>query len=316
MQLPFLDEAELRRRIDMPTAIDAMRTAFRQLSDGTAEIPVRTGVAGGGTLALFMPGWLPGGGALGAKIVTVRPENANQGRPLVHAVIVLIDPATGVPSAVMDATWLTALRTGAGAGLATDLLALPDASVLAVVGAGAQAWTQVEAVRAVRPVREIRIRSRTRASAEAFVERARAEMGNGDAVDWRVEEDPQAHVRGAQVIVTATDAFEPVLPETIDPGTHVNAIGAYTPEMRELPAQLVGAARVFVDQREAARAEAGDLIRAVAEGAFAWDRIAGEIGEVVAGAPGRTSPEEVTVFKSVGSAAQDLAVARLALDRG
>ncbi len=319
MQLPWLDEAELRRRLDMPAAIEAMRSAFAQLSDGRARIPVRTGVEGDGTLALFMPGWLPAEGALGGKIVTVRPGNAEEGRPLVHAIVLLIDPDTGIPEAVLDATWLTALRTGAASGLATELLALPDAEVLAVVGAGVQARAQVEAVLAVRPIRQIRVRSRSAESAERFAAELRAGGCGVDPgrVEVRVVSDPVEQLAGAQVVVTATDARDAVLPAAVDPGTHINAVGAYTPEMRELPGELVARATVIVDQREAAWAEAGDLVLAVAEGVLEPDERLPELGEVVAGRhPGRTTWEEVTVFKSVGSAAQDLAVARRACAGG
>lgn len=301
----------------MPAAIEAMRSAFAQLSDGRAEIPVRTGVEGGGTLALFMPGWLPAEGALGGKVVTVCPGNAGSSRPLVHALVLLVDPETGVPEAVLDATWLTALRTGAASGLATDLLARADASVLAVVGAGVQARTQIEAVRAVRPIREIRVRSRSRASAARLVDEVRrAAAETGADLEVKAVGDPEAHLAGADVVVTATDANEAVIPDLVAPGTHVNAVGAYTPRMRELPGSLMGRARLFVDQRAAARAEAGDLIRAIAEGHLGEDVRPVELGEVVAARhPGRTAAEEITVFKSVGSAAQDLAVARLAADR-
>jgi ornithine cyclodeaminase len=249
--------------------------------------------------------------------VTVCPGNAGSDRPLVHALVLLVDPETGVPEAVLDGTWLTALRTGAASGLATELLARTDASVLAVVGAGVQARTQIEAVRAVRPIREIRVRSRRGASAARLVDEVRRGVAEaGHDVEVTAVDDPEAHLAGAHVVVTATDASEAVIPDAVAPGTHVNAVGAYTPRMRELPGSLMGRATLFVDQRAAARAEAGDLIRAIDEGHLTDEVRPAELGEVVAGLhPGRTAEGEITVFKSVGSAAQDLAVARLAVDR-
>jgi ornithine cyclodeaminase len=322
MQPQWFGEEEIRSRVDMPAAIEAMRSAFLQLSSGEAEIPVRTSVEGGGTTGLFMPGWLPAEGALGAKVVTVRPSNAGTGRPVVQALVLVLDVETGAPRAVMDGTWLTALRTGAASGLATELLARPEAGVLAVVGAGGQARAQIEGVLAARPIREVRIRSRGMDSARALARALDAEglvNRSGGAVRFTTEPDPLRQLAGAHVIVTATDSAEPILPDQLPAGCHVNAVGAYTGEMREIPAEALRRARVFVDQVEAARSEAGDLIRAAGEGAWSWDQVAGEVGQVIAGGvEGRRSADEVTVFKSVGSAAQDLAVAHAVLrgDRG
>lgn len=317
MQPEWFDEARIRRRVDMPRAILAMRSAFEQLSSGRAAVPVRTAVEGAGTTGLFMPGWLPEEGALGAKVVTVRTANAGTGRPVVQALVLLLDVETGEPAALMDGTWLTALRTGAASGLATELLARPDADVLAVVGAGGQARAQIEAVLAVRPIREVRLRSRGMRSAEVLAETLAGEgpvNSEGGVVSFSAESDPVRHVEEAGVIVTATDAVSPVLPDALPAGVHINAVGAYTPAMCEVPPRVVARARVFVDEGSAAREEAGDLIRAMEAGLFQWTDVAGELGEVVADkVTGRRTPEEVTLFKSVGSAAQDLAVAHAVL---
>ena len=322
MQPRWFDESEIRSRIDMPGAIAAMRSAFVQLSSGAADVPVRTAVDGAGTTALFMPGWLPDEGTLGAKVVTVRAANAGSARPVVQAVVLLVDPDTGAPAALLDGTWLTALRTGAASGLATDLLARPEAEVLAVVGAGGQARAQIEAVLAVRPIRDVRIRSRAGRSAERLVRELSTDgvtFARPDGVRgtprFAVEMDPDRQVDGADVIVTATDAVDPVLPARLPDGVHVNAVGAWTPGMCEVPPEVVARSRVFVDERAAARQEAGDLVRAVELGVFGWNDVIGEIGELAAGrVRGRTSPSDVTLFKSVGSAAQDLAVARAVWD--
>lgn len=329
MQLPFHDEAALRRVLTMRDAIEAMRSAFSQLSAGEAVVPVRTGVQGGEALALFMPGWLPAESALGAKVVTVAPGNLARGLPQIHAVILMIDAQTGRPKALLDGTWLTALRTGAASGLATELLARPEAEVLAVVGAGVQARTQIQAVMEVRAIREVRVMSRSPESAReliadfAAMRDAAASPGEGhhglwqaraaEAL-WSVSSSVEGLVDGADVVVTASSSSNPVLPDSLDPGTHVNAVGAYTTEMRELPTELVARSRLFVDQRGAALAEAGDLVIPIQEGRIDAGHIAAELGEVVLGLhPGRENADEVTIFKSVGSAAQDLAVATRAL---
>ena len=316
MPLRVLTEADLRPLVTMRDAIAAVAEGFRRLSAGEATVPVRTPVPAGaeGATLLVMPGSLGRGAALGAKLVTVFPANRERGRPVVQAVIVLVDPETGAPAAILDGEWLTALRTGAATGVATDLLARPDARVLAVIGAGAQAPAQIEAVRAVRPIEHVRIVSRRGTSARRLAETlSRAAEG---AVDASALPDAAEAVRGADVVVTVTDSTKPVLPaDAIGPGCHINAVGGYTPGMQELPGELVARCRVVVDERRAALAEAGDVIGPIEAGLLDASRLV-EIGELLTGvAAARTSPDEITLFKSVGSAAQDLAVAALALDR-
>ncbi len=304
MQLRILTAEDVRACLDMRDAIDAMRTAFTQLSSGDAVVPNRLAVPSAKGVSLFMPGYLPEEGCLAAKIVSVFTGNRERGVPVITAVVLVLDSETGQPVALMDGTYLTALRTGAAGGLAAEILALEEASVLAVFGAGPQARTQIEAVRVVRPVREVRIVSIVRSESEALA----AEL---KGVDVGLPDDPGDAVVGAQVIVTATDSSEPVFPgERVDPGTHVTAVGAFTPTMRELDAGLVGRAKVVVDARSTVMEEAGDLVQAIRDGAFSLDRIHAELGEVASGhRPGRESRDEVTLFKSVGSAAQDAAAA-------
>ena len=288
----------------MRGAIDAMRVAFTQLSSGDAVVPDRLGVETPHGVSLFMPGYLPEGEHLAAKIVSVFTGNRERGLPVINAVVLVLDSETGVPRALMDGTYLTALRTGAASGLATEVLALEDAAVLAVFGAGPQARTQIEAVRAVRPIVEVRVFSLSIAESEALAQEVQG-------VSVTVVDDPRRALAGAQVIVTATDSRRPVFPgELVEPGSHVNAVGAFTPEMRELDGVLVGRATVVVDSRATVMAEAGDLVQAIREGGFTLDQIHAELGEVVSGTrPGRRSSDEVTLFKSVGSAAQDVAAA-------
>ena len=305
MQLRILTAADVRCCVTMEGAIEAMKTAFTQLSSGEAVIPNRVSVnSDGGGISLFMPGYLPREGHLAAKVVSVFGDNPGRGLPAIQGVVLVLDSTTGAPAALMDGTYLTALRTGAASGLATDFLAVPEASVLTLFGAGPQARTQVEAVRAVRPIREIRLVSRTLASAEVLAEELRE-------VDVRVMDDPGSAVRGAEIVVTATDSHEPVFPGwAAEPGVHVNAIGAFTPTMREVDGDLVAKAKVVVDDRTTVLSEAGDLVQAIAEDVFTFDDIYAELGEVVTGSvPGRESSEEITLFKSVGTAAQDVSLA-------
>ena len=304
MELRVLSAADVRACVDMPTAIDIVAEAFRELSAGRAQSPVRLSLNAPGGVALFMPAYLQGPGAMGAKVVSVFRGNAERGLPAIHGLVLVLDGETGVPRSVMDGTYLTALRTGASSGVATRLLARKDARVLAMFGSGGQSRTQIEAVRAVRDIREVRIVSADAGSARALA-------ASLEGVEARVMEDPAEAVRGADVVCTATTSRTPVFPaEAVGPGTHVNGIGSYTPEMQEVAPELVARARVVVDARAAALEEAGDLIVPLREGRFGEDHIAAELGEIVAGeAPGRLDDDEVTFFKSVGNAVQDVAVA-------
>lgn len=310
MPLLVLSAAQVRVALPMPAAIAAMRVAFGQLARGEAELPLRTvvRVPGQDGVMLVMPARteLPLG--LGGKLVSVFPRNPQRGTPLVHAAVVLLSAETGELRAVVEGTSLTAIRTGAASGLATDLLARPDASRVAVIGAGVQARTQLEAVCCVRRVEAVRVYSRTRGHAE----RLAREMAGVGRVPTRVVVAPSAAeaAAGADVVCTATSSSEPVLrADDVGPGTHVNAVGSFTPAMRELDAALLSQAQVVVDQREAALAEAGEVIGAVEAGALSREALV-ELGEVVVGrAAGRTAEAEITLFKSVGLAVQDLVAA-------
>ncbi|MDQ7857974.1 MAG: ornithine cyclodeaminase [Armatimonadota bacterium] len=317
----LLGAADLRALVPMADAIAAVREAFVALSAGGAAVPVRAAVTLPDSDAVFlaMPGALAarGGGAaaLGAKLVSVVPANAAVGRPVVDALMVIFDPGSGQPVAVIEGASLTSLRTGAASGLATDLLALPEASIVALFGAGVQARTQLEAICTVRAVTQVRVVARSRERAEAFAAWAREQWWIRGATVVAAT-DPETAVRGAEVVVTATTSATPVFPgRAVAPGTHVNAVGAFQPHTREVDADLVARAAVFVDSREAAHAEAGDLLMAAGEGRFRFEDVRAEIGEVAAGRAGRRSREEITLFKSVGHAVQDLAVAALAARR-
>lgn len=303
-ELRILSADDVRAALDMTAAIAAVRAAFVELSTGAAQVPLRLSLDAGACTTLVMPAFLPASRDLATKVVSVAPENARRGLPVVSGAVLVLDASTGVPRALLDGSSLTALRTGAASGVATDLLASPDARVLAVFGAGVQARTQIAAVRAVRRIEEVRVVARTRASAEKLA-------GELEGVAARALEDRREAVRGADVVVAATDSSVPVFPgAAVEPGAHVNGVGSYTPQMREVDGDLIARAVVVVDSRSAALAEAGDLIQAIREGRVGEGHIRAELGEVAAGLrPGRTSSGEVTFFKSVGSAAQDAAAA-------
>ncbi|HEX9373261.1 MAG TPA: ornithine cyclodeaminase [Roseiflexaceae bacterium] len=310
----ILSAADVRQAAPMPAAIDAVAAAFAQLSTGAATVPLRVPIAQPQHDAhtFFMPAHLAGSGALGLKVVSVFPHNqALHGLPSIHALVVLLDAETGRPVAAMDGTYLTALRTGAASGAATRALARPGARVLALFGAGAQAPAQALAVCAVRQIERVWVVNRGRARAEALLATLQA---TGLAAELRIADSPAAALAAADVVCCATSAATPLFADgDLRPGTHINGVGSFTPAMAEVPPETVGRARVVVDQRAAAWAEAGDLIQARAAGQLDEGRVA-ELGEVIAGrAPGRSDADQITFFKSVGNAVQDLAVGQLAL---
>ncbi|HEX6262059.1 MAG TPA: ornithine cyclodeaminase family protein, partial [Actinomycetota bacterium] len=273
-----------------------------------SQAPLRSHVKVGEADLLLMPAVERGGGA-GVKLVTVNPENPDRGLPLIHGVYVLFAPGSLEPVAVVDGAALTGLRTAAVSGVATRHLALPDASRLVIFGAGTQARTHLDAMIAVRPIERLTVVSRTAERAQDLVERAR-DLG----LDARVGEP--SNVREADIVCTCTTSPTPVFSGgDLSDGVHVNAVGAYTPDTRELDAETLRRGRVVVETREAALAEAGDLLLAIEEGAFSTDAIVADLTQVVRGTEVRTSDGDLTVFKSVGVAFEDLAVARAALDR-
>ncbi len=298
----------LRELVPVRTAIDAVRDGFIAGSSGDIEQPSRLVLEGGQALAMLAADRRGIGTVL--KAVTVRRQNAARGLPVVQAVVVWFDGDTGTPEALIDGTTLTALRTGAASGVATDLLAPPEAGVLAMIGAGGQAPDQVRAVCAVRPICEVRVASRNPAHAASLAARLAAELEPVRVVATSVA----GAIAGADVVCTATTATEPLFAaRDLAPTVHVNAVGAYTETMCELPAELLaGASVIAVDRVEAAMAEAGDLIQAIRRGLLRPDRLV-EIGALLARPT--APPGGRTVFKSVGVAAQDWALARIAVER-
>lgn len=287
----FLSEGEVRSHLRMEELIPAMSNALRELSAGTVVQPMRLVLPVTEHKGFF--GVMPAssGGALGAKLVTFYPEN--KGIHTHHAMILLFRPETGEPLVTMDGRLITEMRTAAVSAVATDLLARADASVLAILGSGVQARSHLEALRIVRKFREVRVWS-PRHSKEFCQRHGLSAAGSAEEA-----------VRGADVIVVATAATSPVLMgDWLSPGAHVNAVGATRPAWRELDDNLVRKARIYVESREAAMKESGDIIAA--------GQVFAEIGEVIAGSKnGRESDHEITLFKSVGVAVEDIAAADL-----
>lgn len=312
----FLNAAAVCAALPMTVAIDAMRTAFTALARGEVEMPLRTQLElpGGGAVALVMPATARSAAHVAAKMVTVCPRNRDQGLPRLHGLVIVFYAETGEPHGVLEGTALTAIRTGAASGLATDLLALPDATRVAIIGSGAQARTQLEAVCSVREVTHVAVHSRARSHAAAFA-REMAERP-GVSHEIRVASSVADAVDGAHVICTATSSPVPVLGAgEVHPGSHINAIGSYRPDMQEIAPGLLRESRIIVDDRDAALAEAGEIIEGVNHGVIELDQVI-ELGEVVTGVdPGRERNDQITLFKSVGLAVQDLYAAAAALDR-
>jgi alanine dehydrogenase len=310
----ILTREDVRKALPMSQAVEAVRDAFAQLSAERADVPLRTSldVPRHDGVTLFMPAYLSDDDAMAVKIVSVFDRNPSRGLPLIHALVVVVDAETGAPEAVMDGTHLTALRTGAASGAATDALARQDTHVAGIFGAGAQGRTQLEAVRAVRPIKEAWIYDVDLEQAKAFAD----EMSHALALPINVAETPAQAVSWADVVCTATTSSTPVFEDrALRPGTHINAIGAYTPQMQEIPAETVLRAKVVIDHHEAALAEAGDLLIPIQQGLMTAEHIHAELGEIVARARvGRETADEITLFKSVGVAVQDVAAARAVLD--
>jgi alanine dehydrogenase len=308
----FIAADQVRAAAPMPQLLDAVEAAYRDIAAGRDRSPIRSRIAMGAGDLLLMPGVREGGSGASVKLVTVMPGNAARGLPTIHAVVAWLDADTGEPLAILDGATVTAMRTGAASGVSTRLLARPDAQVLGLFGAGAQAAWQVRAVLAARQIAEVRVFARTAERRDAFAASLAEELGPGVRVI--AAESAEATVRGADVICCATTSFEPIFSaDWVAPGTHVSAVGSFQKGMVELPSQIFAAAAlVAVDSREAALEEAGDLLAAIETGRLAADGFV-EIGSLDRGWASTRDPSAITVFKSVGLAIQDLATAELVM---
>jgi ornithine cyclodeaminase/alanine dehydrogenase-like protein (mu-crystallin family) len=309
MKIRILTADQVREALPMSKAIEAMKQAFGQLSAHQADIPLRGRLATEKGVTLLMPAYLHQSRELAIKIVSVYGDNPRLGLPTVTGLVMVLDPETGMPLALMEGTSLTAIRTGAAGGLAADLLSRKDAGTVALFGAGVQGKSQIQGVMSVRPIRKVWILDASLDQAEKLA----AEMATWPsppeiAVIKSSGRDARQAVSQADIVVAATTSLKPLFDgNDLKPGTHVTGVGSFTPQMQEIDAVTVRRARVVVDSREACMAEAGDLIIAGAS-------ISAEIGEIVNGIfPPRQNDQEITFFKTVGVAVQDAAAAAAVL---
>jgi ornithine cyclodeaminase len=311
----ILSEADVRAVLPMRDLVDAMHDALSAFSTGQVQQPLRTVLEIGEARAFFgvMPAYVSASGALGTKIVTVFGGNTALGLPTHLATILIFDPATGALRALLDGRYITEARTAAVSAVSVRLLARETAVTLAMIGSGVQARSHLEAIGLVRPLRVVRVWSPSPRSREAFV----SDMQPHTAAPIEVCSSAREAAEGADIVVLATSAREPVVESTwIADGTHICAVGACRPDQREMDTPLVARARVFVDSRAGALAEAGDLVLPLKEGAIGPGHIAGELGALAAGRiAGRQAGAQVTIFKSLGMAVEDVVAAHLALGR-
>ncbi|HWK08999.1 MAG TPA: ornithine cyclodeaminase family protein [Vicinamibacterales bacterium] len=311
----LLSEQDVRAVLSMDDLIAAMEQALAQYSTGAARQPLRNVFEVGAHHAFHgvMPAFIEEPASLGTKIVTVYGSNPARGLPTHLATIVLLDPATGALRAVMDGRYITEARTAAASAASARHLARRDARVLAVIGSGVQAHSHIEAIVRVRPIEEVRVWGRTAANVERLVAELAPQIPATLAAARTIEDA----VRDADVIALVTASRDPVLRrEWVRRGAHICAVGACRPDQREMDTALVRDARVFVDSRIGALAEAGDIVIPLSEGAITDQHIAAELGQVIAGtAEGRPSADAITIFKSLGMAVEDVAAARLAWER-
>jgi len=311
----LLTEQQVASLLTMPDLIAAMESALAKFSAREVLQPVRSVLTVGPTKAYFglMPAYLPSPASLGAKLVTVFGENHKRGLPSHLATILLLDPETGALQAIMDGRYITEARTAAVSAVSTRFLANPDASTLAIIGSGVQARSHLEAYQLVRQLKQVRIWSPKPRSRQQFVD----DMSDHVSVPIVAADTAEAAVRGADLIVLVTSSPTPVIEDAwVSKGAHVVCVGACRPNQQEMPPALVARSRLYVDSKAAALLESGDVVMNIAAKLFDESHIRGEIGELVLGrVAGRASADDVTVFKSLGMAVEDVVAADLVFRR-
>jgi ornithine cyclodeaminase/alanine dehydrogenase-like protein (mu-crystallin family) len=311
----LLTEQQVQSLLPMADLISAMEAALARFSAGDVLQPVRSVLSVGPTKAFFglMPAYVPTPGSLGAKLVTVFADNPAKGLPSHLATILLLDPETGALQALMDGRYITEARTAAVSAVSARFLARPDAATLAIIGSGVQARSHLEAFAAVRQLKEVRVWSPRAGSRDRFI----GEMSGHVAVPIGTAASAEDAVRGADLIVLATSSPAPVIDDAwVGSGAHVVSVGACRPDQREMAPALVARARLYVDSRVAALVESGDVVMGIAAGLFDAAHIRGELGELVLGrVGGRASADDITIFKSLGMAVEDVVAADLVLQR-
>ena len=311
----LLTEAHVKSLLSMAELIPAMESAVARFSAGEVLQPVRTVLSVGPSKAYFglMPAYVQNPARLGAKLVTVFNENHERGLPSHLATILLLDPDTGALVGLMDGRYITETRTAAVSAVSARHLSRADAGTLAIIGSGVQARSHLEALNEVRTLSEVRVWSPNARSRQRFVD----EMTGKVAATIRDCSSARDAVEHADLVVLATASPTPVVEDNwIMPGAHVVSVGACRPDQREMAPELTSRGRLFVDSRAAAIVESGDVVISMREGRFKQDHIAGELGELVLGrVEGRTSPDQITIFKSLGMAVEDVVTADLVFRR-
>ncbi|MBS7620398.1 ornithine cyclodeaminase family protein [Candidatus Bathyarchaeota archaeon] len=311
----IISDEDIEKHVSMREAIDIVEKAFREYAKGFVKMPPRSTIMlerFGGSLSL-MPSYLEESGALATKIISIYPKNRKRGYPTTAAWIVVNDPETGVMEALMDATYLTALRTGAVTGVASRCLAPRSPKIAAVVGCGVQGRMQAWAMAEVFNLEKINAFDISRERIECFARELEGTLG----IDIHISENCEEAVENADIIATATTSKTPVVRRNwLSKDVHINAIGSFYPDHRELDSEIIKDAKVVVDSREAVLDEAGDLLIPIREGKITRDHIYAELGEILLGIKkGRTNGDKLTVFKSVGLAIQDSSVAKMVIDK-
>lgn len=305
--MKIVQAEEVRQRLTMPECIELMRTSLRELEAGTYTQPLRSiALLPGGEKFGFMPAYL--GDCFGAKVLSAFPQNAGTEYPSHIGYVLLFESTHGSFLGMADASVITEIRTGAVSGVATDLLARPDAHRLAIIGAGAQGRSHLAAMAAVRDIRFVAVYDQNAQAARRYCEEMAAQFG----IPVTAADSAREAVEGADIVCTVTPSREPYLEaDWIAPGTHINAVGAFTPATREVTSALVAKAKLYADQVEAMRKECGEYLVPLQEGLIGPDHIVGSLGDVLLGrAPGRSSEEEITLFDALGLAVEDVACAK------
>jgi len=311
----LLSDDEISRLISMRETIDTVEAAFGEFARGGVKMPQRSTIMldeEAGSIS-FMPSYIPEARALATKIISIYPKNPTKGLPTTAAWIIVNDPETGMIEALLDGTYLTAMRTGAVTGVAARYLAPEDSREAAIIGCGVQGKTQAWAVAETRALEKMRVFDLSRERMELFSREMSGKLG----IDVVPSDSVAEAVNGVDIVVTATTSKDPVVRrEWLGERVHVSAIGAFYPDYRELDTGTIRNAKLVVDSREAIMEEAGDILIPISEGVIGVDHIYAELGDLVLGRkPGRTDDDGLTVFKSVGLAIQDSSVARLVLDK-
>lgn len=315
MDILLLRQTDIAAIISMTEIIQADKDALAIYSAGGADIPLRVNlnIAKENGQSLYMPGYAAQANALGIKLVSVYPDNAAKGKTNVPATMILLNEETGEVCALLDGTYLTQLRTGAVSGAASDLLAVQDSRVFALFGSGGQAEAQLEAVLSVRPIEQVKVFDISLSRAQQFVAQMQRKFAERFGVKIEVGTSPEQTVQDADIITAVTTATTPVFPAAaVKAGAHINGVGSYTPNMQELPPELLAmAGKIYVDTRDGVLNESGDFIIPMQQGSFTAAQITGELGEAINGkTPLRENDKEITLFKSTGSAVLDIVAAK------